>query len=243
MTDTATHVPHDVTDLSLAAEGAAPHRVGRARDARPAPDPRALRAREAPRRPPDRRLPPRHHRDREPDADAQGRRRRRPPRGVEPAVDPGRRPRPRWSPSYGIATFARRGEDRDTYYATSARSPTSTRRSRWTTAATSCRCSTSERRDQLPEVLAGTEETTTGVIRLRAMAADNALAFPVVAVNEAADQAPVRQPLRHRASRRSTGSCGRRTSSSPAATSSSPATAGWAAGSRPGWTATAPTSR
>ena len=42
-----------------------------------------------------------------------------------------------------------------------------------------------ERRDQLPEVLAGTEETTTGVIRLRAMAADGALAFPVVAVNEA----------------------------------------------------------
>ena len=42
-----------------------------------------------------------------------------------------------------------------------------------------------ERRDQLPEVLAGTEETTTGVIRLRAMAADDALAFPVVAVNEA----------------------------------------------------------
>jgi adenosylhomocysteinase len=43
----------------------------------------------------------------------------------------------------------------------------------------------SERRDQLAEVLAGTEETTTGVIRLRAMAADGALAFPVVAVNEA----------------------------------------------------------
>ena len=42
-----------------------------------------------------------------------------------------------------------------------------------------------ERPDQLPEVLAGTEETTTGVIRLTAMAADGALAFPVVAVNEA----------------------------------------------------------
>ena len=42
-----------------------------------------------------------------------------------------------------------------------------------------------ERRDQLPEILAGTEETTTGVIRLRAMAADGALTFPVVAVNEA----------------------------------------------------------
>jgi adenosylhomocysteinase len=35
------------------------------------------------------------------------------------------------------------------------------------------------------EVMAGTEETTTGVIRLRAMAADGALGFPVVAVNEA----------------------------------------------------------
>jgi adenosylhomocysteinase len=43
----------------------------------------------------------------------------------------------------------------------------------------------SERPDQLKEVLAGTEETTTGVIRLKAMAADGALGFPVVAVNEA----------------------------------------------------------
>ena len=43
----------------------------------------------------------------------------------------------------------------------------------------------SERPDQVKEVLAGTEETTTGVIRLKAMAADGALGFPVVAVNEA----------------------------------------------------------
>ena len=43
----------------------------------------------------------------------------------------------------------------------------------------------SERPDQVAEVLAGTEETTTGVIRLKAMAADGALGFPVVAVNEA----------------------------------------------------------
>lgn len=42
-----------------------------------------------------------------------------------------------------------------------------------------------EHRDLLPEILGGTEETTTGVIRLRAMAADNALNFPVVAVNDA----------------------------------------------------------
>ena len=42
-----------------------------------------------------------------------------------------------------------------------------------------------ERREQLGGVLAGTEETTTGVIRLRAMAADGALEYPVIAVNEA----------------------------------------------------------
>jgi adenosylhomocysteinase len=42
-----------------------------------------------------------------------------------------------------------------------------------------------ERRELLPEVIGGTEETTTGVIRLRAMAADGALAYPVIAVNDA----------------------------------------------------------
>ena len=87
---------------------------------------------------------------------------------------------------YGISTYAIRGEDHDTYYRAPQRWPrTRTRTSPWTTAATSCRCSTRSGRDQLPEVLAGTEETTTGVIRLQAMAADGALAFPVVAVNEA----------------------------------------------------------
>jgi adenosylhomocysteinase len=40
-------------------------------------------------------------------------------------------------------------------------------------------------RDLLDTMLGGTEETTTGVIRLRAMAADKALAFPVIAVNDA----------------------------------------------------------
>jgi adenosylhomocysteinase len=42
-----------------------------------------------------------------------------------------------------------------------------------------------ERRDLLPGIVGGTEETTTGVIRLRAMAADGALEFPIVAVNDA----------------------------------------------------------
>lgn len=42
-----------------------------------------------------------------------------------------------------------------------------------------------ERRELLPNVIGGTEETTTGVIRLRAMSADGALMFPIVAVNDA----------------------------------------------------------
>jgi adenosylhomocysteinase len=42
-----------------------------------------------------------------------------------------------------------------------------------------------ERRNQLKNIIGGTEETTTGVIRLRAMAADGALSFPVIAVNDA----------------------------------------------------------
>jgi adenosylhomocysteinase len=42
-----------------------------------------------------------------------------------------------------------------------------------------------DRPDQVPEVIAGTEETTTGVIRLRAMEKDGALRFPIVAVNDA----------------------------------------------------------
>ncbi len=40
------------------------------------------------------------------------------------------------------------------------------------------------RQELLPDVIGGTEETTTGVIRLRAMAADGALRFPVIAVND-----------------------------------------------------------
>lgn len=41
------------------------------------------------------------------------------------------------------------------------------------------------RQDLIENMIGGTEETTTGVIRLRAMAADGALAFPVLAVNDA----------------------------------------------------------
>jgi len=86
---------------------------------------------------------------------------------------------------YGIPTHARRGEDRDTYYAhLNAVADTHPR----LTMDDGCDLVSllhSERPEQVKQVLAGTEETTTGVIRLKAMAADFALGFPVVAVNEA----------------------------------------------------------
>jgi adenosylhomocysteinase len=87
--------------------------------------------------------------------------------------------------AYGISTYARRGEDNATYY---AHLRTVADIHPQITMDDGCDLVSllhKERRDQLPEIMAGTEETTTGVIRLRAMAADNALAFPVVAVNEA----------------------------------------------------------
>jgi len=87
--------------------------------------------------------------------------------------------------AYGISTYARRGEANDTYYA-HLRTVADTHPQ--ITMDDGCDLVTllhKERRDQLSEILAGTEETTTGVIRLRAMAADGALTFPVVAVNEA----------------------------------------------------------
>ena len=86
---------------------------------------------------------------------------------------------------YGISTFARHGADRDTYYrhlnAAADRHPQMTMDD-------GCDLVTlihQERRGQLEEIVAGTEETTTGVIRLHAMAADGALGYPIVAVNEA----------------------------------------------------------
>jgi adenosylhomocysteinase len=42
-----------------------------------------------------------------------------------------------------------------------------------------------ERTNQIPDIVGSTEETTTGIIRLRAMAAEGALKFPVMAVNDA----------------------------------------------------------
>jgi adenosylhomocysteinase len=86
---------------------------------------------------------------------------------------------------YGISVFARRGVDRDGFYAhlnaVADTHPHLTQDDGCDLVSLLHR----ERTDALDGVLAGTEETTTGIIRLRAMAADGALKYPVVGVNEA----------------------------------------------------------
>ncbi len=85
----------------------------------------------------------------------------------------------------GIATYAIKGEDTETYFrhidAVLDAHPRLTMDDGCDLVSRLHR----ERPDQVGEVLAGTEETTTGVIRLRAMEADKALKFPIVAVNDA----------------------------------------------------------
>jgi adenosylhomocysteinase len=87
--------------------------------------------------------------------------------------------------AYGIPVHARRGEDRDTYYAHLGAVADVHPHLTMDDGCDLVSLLHSERPGQLGEVLAGTEETTTGVIRLRAMAADGALRIPVIAVNEA----------------------------------------------------------
>jgi len=86
---------------------------------------------------------------------------------------------------FGIGTFARRGEDRDTYYAHLNVVADTHPRLTMDDGCDLVSLLHKERPMQVGEVWAGTEETTTGVVRLRAMAHDGALGFPVVAVNEA----------------------------------------------------------
>ena len=85
----------------------------------------------------------------------------------------------------GVETFAIKGEDNDTYYkhlnAVLDVQPQIT----MDDGADLVNVLHTQRADQLSQVLGGTEETTTGVIRLRAMAGDGALAYPIVSVNDA----------------------------------------------------------
>jgi adenosylhomocysteinase len=84
----------------------------------------------------------------------------------------------------GIGVFAIKGEDNDTYYrhieSVLDRRPQVT----LDDGADLVSVLHSKRPDQADAVLAGTEETTTGVIRLRQMAAEGVLRYPIVAVND-----------------------------------------------------------
>ena len=86
---------------------------------------------------------------------------------------------------YGIPTFAIKGEDDDTYYehirAALDFGPNVT----MDDGADLVAIIHQERTDLIKGVIGGTEETTTGVVRLQAMAADGALRYPIIAVNEA----------------------------------------------------------
>ena len=86
---------------------------------------------------------------------------------------------------YGIPVFAIRGEDADTYYAHIDAAIDHRPQLTMDDGADVIGVLHSRRREQLGDVLGATEETTTGVIRLRALEADGKLGFPVIAVNEA----------------------------------------------------------
>ena len=86
---------------------------------------------------------------------------------------------------YGIATYAIRGVDDGGYYghikAVLDRRPVIT----MDDGGDLVTMLHQQRPDQLPEIIGGTEETTTGVIRLRAMEANGVLGYPIVSVNNA----------------------------------------------------------
>ena len=86
---------------------------------------------------------------------------------------------------YGIPTFSIKGEDNDTYYehikAALDHKPQITMDDGADLVSTIHK----DRRELLSDIIGGTEETTTGVIRLRAMEQENALEFPILAVNDA----------------------------------------------------------
>ncbi|MBA2742138.1 MAG: adenosylhomocysteinase [Actinobacteria bacterium] len=86
---------------------------------------------------------------------------------------------------YGIAVFAIKGEDNDTYYRHIESAVDHRPHLTMDDGADVIGVLHSHRREQLGDVIAGTEETTTGVIRLKALEREGKLGFPVIAVNEA----------------------------------------------------------
>jgi adenosylhomocysteinase len=86
---------------------------------------------------------------------------------------------------YDIAVFAIKGEDNDTYYRHIEAAVDHRPHLTMDDGADVIGVLHSHRREQLGDVMAGTEETTTGVIRLKALERDGKLGFPVIAVNAA----------------------------------------------------------
>ena len=86
---------------------------------------------------------------------------------------------------FDIAVFAIKGEDNDTYYAHIEAAVDHKPQLTMDDGADVIGVLHSARREQLGDIIAGTEETTTGVIRLKALEQDGALGFPIIAVNEA----------------------------------------------------------
>ena len=87
---------------------------------------------------------------------------------------------------HGITVFARAGVDRDAYYAHIARALDSAPDLVIDDGCDLVNTLHTQRPDLLPGVRGGCESTTTGVIRLRRMAAEGALKFPVIAANDTA---------------------------------------------------------
>ena len=86
---------------------------------------------------------------------------------------------------YGIPTFAIKGEDNETYYCHIHSALDSRPQVTMDDGADLVSTIHTERQDLLGDILGGTEETTTGIIRLQAMAREGKLRYPIVAVNDA----------------------------------------------------------
>jgi adenosylhomocysteinase len=86
---------------------------------------------------------------------------------------------------FDISVFAIKGEDHDTYYSHIEAAVDHKPHFTMDDGADVISVLHSARREQLGDIIAGTEETTTGVIRLKALEAEGKLGFPIIAVNEA----------------------------------------------------------
>jgi adenosylhomocysteinase len=86
---------------------------------------------------------------------------------------------------YDVSCFAIKGEDNDTYYQHIEAAVDNKPHLTMDDGADVIGVLHSARRELLGDIIAGTEETTTGVIRLKSLEAEGKLGFPIIAVNEA----------------------------------------------------------